>query len=159
MLYFFIYCLFVVIRLLELTRGRLKSPGETSRPKDTPSECSLFAARLEWILLSLTVGECPSPISRLHLNALGGSLHIFRGRASFCRSWGYMPLRLSLPDNLRPRSAGFVLLPQRAALPYNAFAVSCPRKAGLPPCVATSCQCKETRESWRISSCGFRQII
>ena len=129
--FLFICCLLVVIRLLELTRGRLKSPGETSRPKDTPSECSFFAARLEWILPSLTVGECPSPISRLHLNALGGSLHIFRGRASFCRSWGYVSLRLSLPDNLRPRSAGFVLLPQRAALPYNAFAVSCPRKAGL----------------------------
>lgn len=157
---YFICCYYLnVIRLLELTRGRLKNPGETSRPKDTPSECSFFAARLEWILPSLTVGECPSPISRLHLNALGGSLHIFRGRASFCRSWGYVPLRLSLPDNLRPRSTGFVLLPQRAALPYNVFAVSCPRKAGLPPCVATSCQCKETRESWRISSCGFRQII
>lgn len=90
MLYFFIYCLFVVIRLLELTRGRLKSPGETSRPKDTPLESSFFAARLEWILPSLTVGECPSPISRLHLNALGGSLHIFRvaphfaGRGDIC---------------------------------------------------------------------------
>ena len=130
MLYFFIYCLFVVIRLLELTRGRLKSPGETSRPKDTPLESSFFAARLEWILPSLTVGECPSPISRLHLNALDGSLHIFRGRASFCRLWGYVPLRLSLPDNLRPRSTGFVLLPQKCSPTVQCFCRQLPSEGG-----------------------------